>query len=368
MDLSKQNILFFPRTMGLGGTENVVLQLCEIFKPLVNNIVVCSCGGENVKRLEKMGIKHYMIPDIEDKSLSAMLQTAKQLRTIVREENITVIHTHHRMAAFYVTFLQLYRKCYFFNTCHGIFADKKFLTKYVYRHAKLIACGKVVKKNLIDYFNFPNTQIEVIQNSVPPFDGIIQEDKVIKDLHKNGCFIVANISRLSEEKGISYFIGSLPKVLEKHPNVHYVIIGSGKEEQNLRDMTKELKVDKQVHFLGYRTDVQSLMTQVDLVVLSSLTEGLPLAPIEAFSVGRTIVATAAGGTLDVVEDEETGFLVEPKNSDQIADKITWLIEHPEEKRTMEVKAKKQYEQEFSVIKMTRNYIGFYKNTSKMELK
>lgn len=57
MELSKQNILFFPRTMVLGGTENVVLQLCDIFKPLVNNIVVCSCGEENVKRLDKLGIR-----------------------------------------------------------------------------------------------------------------------------------------------------------------------------------------------------------------------------------------------------------------------------------------------------------------------
>ena len=56
MDLGLQNILFFARTMGLGGTENVVLQLCEIFKPVVNKIVVCSCGGINEKKLEEMGL------------------------------------------------------------------------------------------------------------------------------------------------------------------------------------------------------------------------------------------------------------------------------------------------------------------------
>ena len=52
MELKKQNILFFTRTMGLGGTENVILQLCEIFKPLVNKIIVCSCGGINVKEVD----------------------------------------------------------------------------------------------------------------------------------------------------------------------------------------------------------------------------------------------------------------------------------------------------------------------------
>ena len=126
MILKVQNLLFFTRTMALGGTENVVLQLCEIFKPLVNNIAVCSCGGENVKRLDEMGIHHYTIPDIENKSPSVMLKVAKQLRKIIRDENITVIHTHHRMAAFYVAALRLYKKCSFINTSHNTFYDKKY--------------------------------------------------------------------------------------------------------------------------------------------------------------------------------------------------------------------------------------------------
>lgn len=359
MDLSKQNILFFPRTMGLGGTENVVLQLCEIFKPLVNKIVVCSCGGENVKNLEAMGICHYMISDIENKSPKAFFKTFKDIQRIIRNEKITIIHTHHRMAAFYVAAMKLYKKCVYISTSHGIFYDKKYLTRYAYRHAKLIACGNVVKNNLLEYFKISNEQIEVIQNSVPPFDGIIHEDELIRDLHKKGCFVVGNVSRLSEEKGVNFFISSLPKVVEKHPETHYLIIGSGHDEQKLRDLSKELHVEEQIHFLGYRTDVQGLIAQVDLLVLSSLTEGLPLAPIEAYSVGKTVVATAVGGTLDIVEGEITGLLVKPKNPEQIAEKVIWMIEHPEEKKAMEQEAKKFYEQEFSIERLAKSYIDFY---------
>ena len=71
--LQNQNVLLFTRTMGLGGTENVVLQLCEILNPVVNKVVVCSCGGVNEKRLQTMGIKHYTIPDIEKKDLKTIL-------------------------------------------------------------------------------------------------------------------------------------------------------------------------------------------------------------------------------------------------------------------------------------------------------
>ena len=100
MQLEEQNILFFTRIMYVGGTENVIYQLCEMFKPLVNKIVVCSCGGIGEAKLSEMGIKHITIPDIESKSIKTIIQVSKQLKTIVRDEKITVIHTHHRMAAF----------------------------------------------------------------------------------------------------------------------------------------------------------------------------------------------------------------------------------------------------------------------------
>lgn len=361
MNLKAQNILFFSRTMALGGTENVVLQLCEIFKPTVNNIVVCSCGGENVKRLEKMGIKHYMIPDIEDKSLSAMLKTAKVLRKVVREKNISLIHTHHRMAAFYVAALRLYKKCSFINTSHNTFYDKKQLTAFSYKHARVVACGGMVKKNLVDFFGLQDEKVTVIRNAVATFDGKVVKDETIERLRTEGCFIVGNIGRLSEQKGMEYYIQALPKVLKKHPEAHFLIIGSGVLEGNLKEQSRQLGVEKNVHFLGYRSDVQNLISQLDMVVLSSLWEGLPLTPIEAFSVGKTVVATAVDGTVEIVEDGKSGRLIEPKKPEQIAENVIWMIEHPEEKKSMEQEAKKRYEQEFSIERLAKEYIKFYIN-------
>lgn len=359
MDLPEQNILFFPRTMGLGGTEKVVLQLCEIFKPLVNKIVVCSCGGENVKYLEMMGIRHYMIPDIESKSLIVMLKTAREIRKIVKDENITVIHTHHRMAAFYVATLRLFTKCSFINTSHNTFYDKKSLTAFAYKHARLVACGEMVKKNLVDYFGLPDENVTVIRNAVAPFEGRIEKNETIEKLRSKGCFVVGNIGRLTEQKGFEYYIRALPKVHKSHPEVHFLIIGTGELEQKLRDLSKQLGVENEVHFLGYHSDIQNLISQVDLVVLSSLWEGLPLTPIEAFSVGKTVVATAVDGTVEIVEDGKNGFLVEPRKPEQIAEKVIWMIEHPHEKKRMEQEAQKGYEQNFSMERLSKAYIDFY---------
>ena len=170
MDLGKQNILFFTRTMMLGGTENVVLQLCEVFKPKVNKIVVCSCGGVNVEKLTEMGIRHYQIPDISSKKdIFKICRTVKQ---IVEKEQITVIHSHHRMAAFYTEIL-FGSSIIKIANAHNTFFDKKLLTKFVYKHTKVIAVGEMVKKNLVDYFKIPEKQVSVIHNAVKPFDGCL---------------------------------------------------------------------------------------------------------------------------------------------------------------------------------------------------
>lgn len=357
--LNKQNVLFFTRTMKMGGTENVILQLCEIIKPEVNKIVVCSCGGVNVDKLKKMGIKHIQIDDIEKKSLGTVFSTIKILKRVVKEENISIIHTHHRMAAFYVSLLRLYKRCIFINTSHNTFTNKKRLTHFAYKHGNLIACGEMVKKNLVEEFGLSDEQVTVIHNAVKPFKNRVTIDPLLKKLHDEGNFIVGNVGRLSKQKGMEYFIQAIPKVLSKHPNTKFVIAGSGEDEEKLRALSNHINVDDSLFFLGYRTDIQNLMAQFDLVVLSSLWEGLPLTPIEAFSVGKTIIATAVDGTVEIVKDGYNGFLIEPKDSNQISSRIAWCIEN--DMNLLEENAKSTYDCEFSFDILADSYKTYYRS-------
>ena len=359
MNLREQNLLFFTRTMDLGGTENVVLQLCEIFKPRVNKIVVCSCGGVNVEKLTRMGIKHIQIGDIEKKSLGVMLKTIRVLKKTVKEEHITAIHTHHRMAAFYVSLLGFYKRCVFINTSHNTFSNKKLLTRFAYKHAHLIACGEMVKKNLVDVYRLLDKQVTVIHNAVKPFDGKVAVDPLIKKMHNDGKFVIGNIGRLSEQKGMEYYIKAIPEVIKTHPEARFVIAGSGEDEEKLKKLREELGVDDYLTFLGYRTDVQNLMSQLDLVVLSSLWEGLPLTPIEAFSVGKTVVATAVDGTPEIVRGKENGLLVGPRDSEGLARQINWMIENSEKRMEMETRAIERYREEFSFEKLEQKYVSYY---------
>lgn len=124
MVLEKQNILFIVRTMGLGGTENVVLQLCEILAGRVNKIVVCSSGGVHESKLQTMGIKHYTIQDVANKNPVSMLRIYSSIKSIIKREKITIVHSHHRMAAFYAE-LAAPKGVIKVANAHNTFQDKR---------------------------------------------------------------------------------------------------------------------------------------------------------------------------------------------------------------------------------------------------
>lgn len=359
MKENQKNILYFTRTMKLGGTEKVILQLCEIMKSEADKIIVCSCGGVNVEKLNKMGIKHYHIPDIEKKDIKTILTTLKIVSKIIKVENINIVHTHHRMAAFYTRILAFVKKFIFINTSHNTFYDKKILTRFAYKRANLIAVGNKVKENLCGFYGLSNKQVTVIYNAIKPFDGKKEMIKIITEYRDKGYFLVGNIGRLSEQKGMEYYIKAVSYVLRKYNKVQFFIVGDGEDSDKLKKLVLDMKLEKNIIFLGYRSDIQNVMSQFDLIVLSSLWEGFPLTPIEAFSVGKTIIATSVDGTIEIIDDKENGFLVNPKDSNSIAKKIIEIINDKDMKKALEKMAKKKYDDEFCYEKLVEKYTRYY---------
>jgi len=345
--LKNCNILFFTSTMRQGGTERVILQMCRILKDRVNKIYVLSSGGDSVKLLNEIGIEHITISDIESKSPFKILKNIRTIKKIVKEKHIDIIHSHHRMAAFYVRLSGLGKKKVHFINAHNTFHDKRRLTRYAYKNAEIFAVGEMVKLNLVEYYGLPENRIKVLRNAVEPFDGNINVFENLSEMKRLGCTLVCNVGRLTEQKGMEYFIRSLPIVKEKVPSVKYVIVGDGDLREELKELTKSLGLSDDILFLGYRTDIRNIMSQCDFMVLSSLWEGLPLTPIEAFSVKKTIVATAVDGTPEVVKDGENGLLVEPKNCEVIAEKIIELCKNTQLRNRLEENAFSTYKGEFS---------------------
>lgn len=394
MQLEQQNILFFTRTMEVGGTEQIVLQLCRILQDKVNKIVVCSCGGSYAARLEEMHIRHYTLPDIIKRTPGMIYKTYIALKKIIEEEEITVVHTHHRMAAFYARILQ--RRYHYIHivTVHNIFENRRLLTRMAYKGAYIIACGNAVKDNLKQFFGIPENGIHVICNSVEEYkmtdesDGKTVDygtDKALKssiadmtdaeiyelkgDIYEKvrkwkekGYFLVGNIARLEKQKGIEYFIRSFPIARKRCNKLKYIIIGDGSEREALESLAVQMggtASENDILFLGRRDDVGSLMICMDLIVLSSLWEGRPLVPIEAFAAGKTIVASNIEGVNEIVADQRNGILVPPADAAALAEGITRLLTDQDERKRLEENAYHTYCEECSYAAFVRQTLDYY---------
>lgn len=356
MQLQDQNILFLTRTMAIGGTENVILQLCEVFKPLVKKIVVCSSGGVNEIKLQKLGIKHYKISDIENKSVSNILTVRATIKRIILDEKITVIHTHHRMAAFYIQLIRVKRFVKLINTSHTAFYDKRVLTHIAFKDFNLIACGEGVKRSLVNGLNFDPSRITVICNGVKKDKGTRVLISYIENAKKEGKKVFAVIGRLSKEKGIDYLIKAIP--LLKTEKICCIIVGNGPEEEKLKKLAVDMGVSENTVFLGFRGDIANIISQLDFVVQPSLQEGLPLVPIEAFSEGKTIVGTEVDGTSEIVINNENGLLVPSGNEKELAKAIDFMCNTDRER--FERQAIKTYENKYSFEVFRNGYIEYYK--------
>lgn len=357
--MRKKNILYFTRTMGYGGTEKVILKLCENLNQDFNKIIVCSTGGVHESELSNLRVKHYRIGDIENKTIINIFSILSNLVKIIKEEKIDIVHTHHRMAAFYTNIISYFFNIKFIHTVHNTFSNKKKLTRIALHKANIIAVGDMVKANLINCYKISEDKIQVIYNGIDEERSdiiIIPEIQKYRDL---GFFIVGNIGRLSKQKGMKYYIESIPDTILKNSNIMFFIIGDGEEREELENLSRQLGIKDNVIFLGYRNDIFNIVNQLDLVILSSLWEGLPLTPIEVFSQGKTIVATNVDGTSEIVENLYNGILIESKNSNQISENINKLVDDIELRKKLEKNALRTYKEKFTLEKCISKYRGYY---------
>lgn len=141
--------------------------------------------------------------------------------------------------------------------------------------------------------------------------------------------IILAAGRLSPEKGLRYLVEAASRIVQRLPEARFVIVGEGAERPALEARIQSLGLSEVVRLPGFRHDVDSLLPYADLVVLPSLTEGLPNVALEAAAAGVPVVATAVGGTPEVVLDCVTGYLVPPSDPLRLADRIVNVLIQPE---------------------------------------
>ncbi|MGC8785690.1 MAG: glycosyltransferase family 4 protein [Armatimonadota bacterium] len=185
-------------------------------------------------------------------------------------------------------------------------------------------------------------------SALPPAYSRAEMSNILHSFQR-GC-LVGYVGRLSVEKGGQFLLESMPLVLQQRKDVLLLIVGEGDQRPVLQAQAQTLGIQEAVLFLGERADARQIIGALDLMVLPSLTEGMPNVILEAFAYKTPVVATAVGGVPELVKDGETGWLVPPRNPQALAQAIVEALSHPEEARRRAENAYRHLVENFTVEK------------------
>ncbi len=179
--------------------------------------------------------------------------------------------------------------------------------------------------------------------------------------------VVFALGSLLPVKGFKYLVDAIPKVLEQHPHCKFIIGGQGPERASLLEQAKKIEVEDHLQLLGRvpTEDVPSLMSKADIFVLPSIphtsgdTEALGMVLAEAMACGTPCVASRTGGIMDIVDDNVNGFLVSPKESTELADKIIFLLNSKSVRKKLGEAGRKKIEDSFSLDIIVHQIINIY---------
>jgi glycosyltransferase involved in cell wall biosynthesis len=205
----------------------------------------------------------------------------------------------------------------------------------------------------------PNAKVKIIENSFKKEIFYLQ-DKAL--LRKKLNFVpkskyIISVGNLVKTKGHIYLIRALPTIIKHRPNIRLIMVGTGKEKQRLMNQLQSENLTSYVEFHDFLQPekLAEYYSASDLFVFPSLNEAFGIALVEAMACGLPAVATKSQGPIGIIEDGETGFLVETKSSIKIAEKVIEILDKPKLQAKMSFKAAKLMPERYG-----RKYLEIYK--------
>ena len=243
----------------------------------------------------------------------------------------------------------------------GSFAVDRLVARHV---DAVIAVSDAAARFLIDAKRLPATKVQVIPNgrdlsAFRQADGTgaaVRRELGIAD----GAPVLGVVGRLESQKGHRYLVDALPHVTAKVPDVRVLVTGDGSLRGELERQAAAAGLGNIV-FTGFRDDIPRLIAAMDVVVLPSLYEGMPLVAIEAAAAGKPIVATAVDGTPEVVQDRVSGLLVPPADTDALGAAILELLNAPDMRTDMGAAAARLARERFDIRRQIAETEALYRS-------
>ncbi len=220
----------------------------------------------------------------------------------------------------------------------GIFKGN-FMVDYIVSHwvDRVIAVSKAARNFLVHTKGIRPNKIVVIPNgrNLSMFTPGQSREAVRREFALEPKVpVVGVVGRLEPQKGHRFLLEAFQKVSCEIPNARLLFVGDGGLRAELEEQAHQLGILSRILFTGFRADVPRLLDAMDLVVLPSLHEGMPLSAIEAAAMAKPVVATRVDGTAEVVQDGTTGWLVPPANPWALSEAILATLRNPSEARHM----------------------------------
>ncbi|MGD0069944.1 MAG: glycosyltransferase family 4 protein [Candidatus Bathyarchaeia archaeon] len=241
-----------------------------------------------------------------------------------------------------------------------------FEEKMLERANKIIAVSHFTKRELLEYYKVPERKIRVIHNgvNVNKFKPAQDKRKVKEELGFNpDDLTILSVGRLYARKGLFTLIESMPAVVNRFKNAKFIISGKGQSDEmrKLIAHAEKIGVKDSIIFTGYYPDkkLPKLYQAADVFAFSTFYEHHPFAVLEALSTGLPVVTTSVGGIPETIESGKNGFLVEPFNPKQFADRILYLLEHPAEAAEMGLLARQTILERFDWRIVVKDVLKVY---------
>lgn len=202
------------------------------------------------------------------------------------------------------------------------FADREVIARAA---GAMIAVSREDRRRMIEIERIPADRVRYIPNGAPPAVPPDGSDVRAELGIPAAAPVIGSVGALRAQKAYPVLLEAVALLVGRQPDLHVLIAGGGEERSLLEERIAALGLQRNVRLLGRRTDVPAVLRAVDVAVMSSDYEGMPLSILEYMAAGLPVVATRVGGVPDLVEHEVTGLLVEPRDPDGIAAAVATLL-------------------------------------------
>lgn len=366
------NVLHLRDTHEIGGPGKTILETISHIDNKKYNlhiaVFMARCEKEEtpfMKEARKRGFNIHIIRSLNQFDPRILLSIFR----LIKKHKIDIIHTHEILTDILGYLISKFCNVRLITTLHG-WINNKFKDKvYIYidnailkAFNRIIVVSNAMKEQLI-HCGISSGNIDVLHNSI-----VVKNYKKVSKgylgeiVHKKiKRPVIGTIGRLSLEKGHKDFIKAASVVLQKGYDAAFFLIGDGPEKENLLRLIKNLNLEGKIFITGYLRNIQSVYSDIDLMVLPSYTEGLPNVVLEALLMEVPVIATNVGGTPEIIRNDETGFLIRPGFPEEISSKIIEYLRDPVKFEEMSKIGRLLIEKEFNFNKRTKKLEMIYED-------